>query len=314
MQKISVVINYCTNEHYFLDACIQQCSIISEDIVVSYGSRLYDGSPENFTLINESKKKHNGAKFVQYEVDTHIDLSKQMGVDKRPTAYWHNLARWQGFRELRNKAWVLFIDVDEIPDGKNFLEWVKKTNLDQNTVYKIANYWYYKYVNFQSIFWEDSAILLNTINCTEENFFGDSERNFMLTSAKSQNVCRFITNADSLPLIHHYSWVRTKEQLIHKLQNWGHKDDGLNLDDKTVEKIFSTPEFNIITNHRYIYVPNFFNIDGILAINKINMPTHYKYSRNDLCPCRLGKRFKDCHGSLNGIKNLPVSKSIFKWD
>lgn len=314
MQKISVVINYCTNEHYFLDACIQQCSIFTDDIVVSYGSRLYDGSPENFTLINESIKKYNGINFVEYEVDPNIDLYKQLGVDKRPAAYWHNLARWQGFRKLRNKTWVLFIDVDEIPDGQNFLNWLKNTILDENTVYKIANYWYYKYVNFQSIFWEDSAILINTTDLTEENFFGDIERNFLLTSCSNQNVCRFTTNDNGYPLIHHYSWVRTREQLFFKLQNWGHKDDFDFNKDEFIKLIFSTPEFNIIKNHRYIYVSNFFCIDSTLEISKVNMPTNYKYSRNDLCPCRLGKKFKDCHGLLNGIKNIPVPKSNFKWD
>ena len=313
MQKISIVINFCTNEHYFLDACIQQCSIFSDDIVVSYGTRLYDGTPENFALINESKKKHKGVNFVEYEVDPHTDLNQQLGVDRRPHAYWHNLARWQGFRELRNKAWMLFIDVDEIPDGKNFLDWLNKTHLDQNTTYKIANYWYYKYVNFQSIFWEDSAILIDAANFTVDNFFGDRERDYTLASANSQKICRFTTDDKGLPLIHHYSWVRTKDQLSFKLKNWGHKDE-FNISDELIEQIFLIPELNIIEHHKYIHVPNIFNIDSNLEIKSINMPSFHKYARNDLCPCRLGKKFKDCHGSLNGKKNISVPKSIYKWD
>lgn len=312
-KKISVVINYCTNEKYFLDACIENVQYFSNDIVVSYGSKLYDGTPENIKLINESRHKYPNVKFVEYKVDPSIDLNQQLGVISRPKAYWHNLARWTGFEKLNNKYWTLFLDVDEIPDGKKFLNFIQTKDLEEDVIYKIANYWYYKFVNYQSVYWEDSAILLNTSDLKKENFFGDLERNHILSSSTINNVCRFATNTDGLPLIHHYSWVRTKRQLMFKLRNWGHASDISN-GEKICDLMFSTSEFNnVIKNHRYIYVQDYFNIDNLLSTNQIVMPTQYNYSRNELCPCRLGKRYKDCHGSLTGHKNIPLQKSIFNW-
>ena len=65
---------------------------------------------------------------------------------------------------------------------------------------------------------------------------------------------------DNEPLIHHYSWVRTKEEMLKKVLNWGHKNDK-NWSD-LIEEEFSRP-FNgtdFVHGYNYNIVENKFNI------------------------------------------------------
>ena len=39
------------------------------------------------------------------------------------------------------------------------------------------------------------------------------------------NKKRMIVDKDGNPMIHHYSWVRTKDEMIQKVKSWGHNID-----------------------------------------------------------------------------------------
>jgi hypothetical protein len=313
--SISVVINYCTNEHYFLDACIKQCQAFSDDIVVSYGSKLYNGESENQALINESIKKYKNVTFSEYEVDPSIKLSDMPGVVNRPITYWHNLARWSGYQRLKKHSWVMFLDVDEIPDGIKVLEWFKKNDLVAQYVYKLANYWYFKKVNFQALAWEDSVVVINGNYLKESSFFGDAERENLILASDISHILRFNVGLNGLPMMHHFSWVRTREQLLKKLSNWGHQNDYLSAS-SMVDKIFSSENaYDLgIKNYQYQYVPNFFGLNDSLCGRNVDLlKTNYIFRRNEACPCRQGKKYKDCHGSLTGITNSTIPKSNYDW-
>ena len=259
MQNISVIINYCSNEKAFLDACIEECAKFSNEIIVSYGSKLYSGVDEDYTHIKQKQAKYPFVQFVQYEVDTSIDLNAQKGVMQRPHAYWHNLARWEGVKNLSKNVWALFLDVDEIPDGNRFKYWANNHQLDEFFCFKIANYWYFKNVINQAQTWEDTAVLIHSRHLTEENIFGDRERDHSVYNSKTK-VHRYILGNDFQPLIHHYSWVRTPEQMLFKLKNWGHQTD-FNNHEAMVNHIFRNGDVNdIVHNYEYISTENIFSI------------------------------------------------------
>ena len=54
------------------------------------------------------------------------------------------------------------------------------------------------------------------------------------------------------PFIHHYSWVRTKEEMLKKVLNWGHKDDSFDWISK-IEEEFSRDFNGTDFIHRYNY-------------------------------------------------------------
>jgi hypothetical protein len=258
----SVIINYCSNEKEFIDALLQQCSIFSNDIVVSYGSKLYDGSPEDITHILPYKEKYPDVQFVEYNVDLTLNLKEQRGVVNRPTAYWHNLARWTAIQALKKKEWVFVIDCDEIPEGKNVKEWIDAINLREECCYKMANYWYFKDPTNQATTLEDSVLLIHYSHLTENNIFGDFERDHLIPASKTKLI-RQVKGLTGNPIWHHYSFVRSKKGLMHKIKNWAHSNDIFNNVNPLsfVNYIYRNDDVNDIV-HGYIYrkVQNEFHI------------------------------------------------------
>ena len=261
---VSIMINYCSNEQCFIDAMLTQCLIFSDDIVVSYGSHLYDGTPENLLHIYQLKLKYPGVKFVRYEVNKKLDLTQQKGVVNRPKAYWHNLARWVGSRALQEKRWVFVLDADEIPDGKMVGEWLSTNipKLKEDECYKIANYWYFKSPKNQATTLEDSVLLIHYKYLTERNIFGDLERDHLI-AASNCVLKRQVRASNNEVMFHHYSFVRPKTGLVHKLTSWGHSGDIFkNVDvGKMVDYIYKDDEVNdIVHGYKYKIVNNTFGI------------------------------------------------------
>jgi len=259
VNKVSVIVNYCSLEREFLPKVLAECAQFACEIVVSVGTHLYNGTEEDSEHVEDLKKQHSGVQFVRYQVDAHIDLTFQKGVERRPYAYWPNVARWTGVQALLEKQWVLFLDADEIPDGRRMRAWLEHTQLDLDCCYHLANYWYFKSANNQALTWEQTTILIHRNKFAEEHIFSDRERDslgFVPDIKNSENV----TGLDLLPLIHHLSWVRSESVLLTKINTWSHRDQ-ISDPVKYVKHIFSDSSINdIVHKYRYRYVYNKFYI------------------------------------------------------
>ena len=259
MNQVSVIVNYCSLEREFLPKVLAECAHFASEIVVSVGSHLYDGIQEDAEHIQGLREQFPSVEFMEYQVDIRIDLNLQKGVERRPHAYWHNLARWTGLQALKMPQWVLFLDADEVPDGLRMRAWLDHTTLGLDVCYHLANYWYFKSPNNQALTWEQTTILMHRTKFTDADIFSDHERDnlgFIRGIQNRENV----TGLDSLPLIHHLSWVRNKGTLLQKLNTWGHKDQ-INDPVKYVDHIFSDSSINdIVHKYRYKYVYNKFHI------------------------------------------------------
>ena len=265
MDKISIIISYSSIEKIFLRPLLQQCSLFSDDIVVSYGSNLYNGKVEKTDFLEEIYDEFPYVQFVQYEVDLTIPENKRNGVINRPTSYFHNLSRKVAVERLRHKDWVFVIDADEIPDGEILLKWLdeNKYMLNKNNCYKFACYWYFKKPTFRAKAIEDSILLIHYDYLTDDNLFGDNERDHLIACSET-GLIRQVRNDANLPMWHHFSFVRSREQLFNKLTSWAHKDDvfkNANIH-SIIDFIYHNDEVNdVIHNYSYDVVPNKFNID-----------------------------------------------------
>lgn len=262
--NIGVIINFCSNEKPFIHSLLSQCSIFSSNIVVSYGSHMYDGSPEELNeYIAYLKFKYPFVKFMEYKVDLTIPQTELRGVVKRPTAYWCNLARWQGIEYLRDNGikWILFLDADEIPQGDSMKTWINENMLDERYVYKFANYWYFKLPIYQATQFEDSILLANVKHLTLDTVFHDDERDGII---KVSNALQSRMVMGATPIFHHFSWVRTKEGIAKKLGTWAHRDDlfkGADIN-SVVEYMYKNENVNdFVHNYNYVIVSNIFNIN-----------------------------------------------------
>jgi hypothetical protein len=256
---IGFVVNYCSNEKPFIEPLLHECSKVSTSIIVSYGSHLYDGRSE--VAPTELKALFPHVKFVEYAVDCTADLKQMPGVTQRPTAYWHNLARWTGIQALPPSVeWVFLLDADEIPDGDALLRWLTTTLISKKEVYKFASYWYFKTPTNQAETLEESMTLVSRSALTIATVFHDIEREWLFCGARLRQ--RRMVHAIN-PIVHHYSWARSRTGLATKLRTWAHRDDrykGVNIED-ILNEIFKDEGVNdIVHGYTYKTVPNQFGI------------------------------------------------------
>jgi len=252
----------------FLDAMVQETLKFSDDVVVSYGLKLYNGQQEDLQLMEYYQSKYPAVRFVCYDVDPSLPVSERRGVVQRPTAYWHNLARWTAIQSLRNDdSWIFVLDADEIPEGEKVKEWLdcKGNQLDPSHCYKVGTYWYFKDPIYQSMSYEDSILLIHRSSLTEDNIFGDLERDYTITHS-GLKLERMILGLDGLPMWHHFSFVRSKEGIKRKLLSWGHADDlfkNVNVDD-IINYMYKDDQPNdFVHGYKYKIVENKFGIQVV---------------------------------------------------
>lgn len=231
MRDVRTCVSASSLERPFLRRLLSECARFSTRVAVSYCSHLYSGEPEDLDLFqdlrHEFDESHPGIfQFVQYESKGNNSCAN------------HNSARVTGFRALKNNEdpsvspwWVLFLDADEIPDGEAMRCWINQqgvtnTNLEPSTAYKLSNYWYFLLPTLRADALEDSVLLLPHSSVTVEGLQDRRERDGILAHTFGiARVKRGVLGDGGLPMFHHYSWVRTRPDLLRKVEHWGHRLD-----------------------------------------------------------------------------------------
>jgi len=248
--KIASLITYCTNEYRFIKHCIDHAKPFSDQIIVSSSDCFFDGEKENSELLDKTYQENSAAEFIESEWTP--------GHDVR---YWCNMARYVGSQQLHDDIdWVVLLDSDEIFDTELFMDFLNTTDF-RHVSYKLANYYYFREPIYQSVQWEDSIVL-----CQRRVFNVDvthpyHERGQYSEMLVNEPVLRHVTHSNGLPMIHHYSWVRTREQMLKKVQKWWHSPDRPDWT-QLVEEEFTHPFTGKDFLHPYEYktVENKWNI------------------------------------------------------
>ncbi len=261
---LNIIVNYCSNEKPFIVPLLQQCRLVlNAQVIVSIGTHMYDMTPEDSTLIAELQTQFPEVHFIWYSVDTACPLPPRNPLLQRPNAYWHNIARITGWNHARktNDDWVLFLDADEIPDGPRLHHWVQTVLplLPTDFAYKLGNYWYFREPIYQATILEDSPVLIHTSRLSTQVLMTDHERDGILAASHTKCI-RHVVDQDKVPMIHHFSWVRSKDSLLKKIRTWGHQHDmdWTYLIEKEFAGTFSGKDF--VHGYTYMTVPNVFNI------------------------------------------------------
>jgi len=240
MQKpaVATIINFCSIEARFLETCIKQCRLFSRQIIIPVCDHFFNGVPENQELLQRIYASFPDCLFVEYPFEPHR-IPKRSFQEVTYAHFWPCVSRLIGSRFLNDDIeMVMFLDADELPNGKNFLQWLEISDCVHHSVLKLANYWYFREPRFQSLRWEDSIILAQRRTLSPAILLHKSERDAIYDCLPGPKR-RAVTGLDGLPMFHHFSWVRTKEEMQNKVRAWSHRDDR---DWETlVEKEFSGP-------------------------------------------------------------------------
>lgn len=244
---ISIVINYCSNDERFIRVCLDNALKVSTDIIVPVSDHFFDGTPESIEKIKSLAKEYPLVNFQVYE----------WTPDKFPR-YWHNMSRIIG-QSLCNKDsdYILFLDSDEIIDPELFNQFLANENFTKYHSYKFLCYWYFREPIYQATVHEATPVLVRKefINIDPFNTGVEREQMFEYLSTDKKINC---VEWNGVPMFHHFSWVRTKEQMLKKVKSWGHASDKnwSNLVEEEFSRPFNGTDF--VHGYQYNIVENKF--------------------------------------------------------
>jgi hypothetical protein len=212
---ISTIIQYSTIDFKFLEANLKQVAKFSDEIIVPICDHFFNGTPENEDLLQKSYEIiNNTPKCTGY-------IFEWSGVNTN-TGYYHNVSRALGTSVATND-WLLFIDADEIIDD-NFSDWFNTVKHTTNQ-YWLTCHWYFREPIYRATTNESAGLLIRKEKC-EWNVNIRSERQQLLGLPNTVNGDHtHIFGLNGRPLVHHFSWVRTKQEMLTKVLHWGHKND-----------------------------------------------------------------------------------------
>jgi len=210
------IISYSTIDDLFIRENIRQSLYFSKEIYITICSNFYDGKSEDETKIKELKE------YCRQFPNVHIIRFKwEEGKDAR---YWHNYARWLGFQQC-DTEFVMFMDSDEIFEGELLVQSLEndKELYTQYDEYVFSCYWYFREPRFRAKNLSQCHKLIRSSILTKDIMFSENELGAIGFSGKFK--CLHEITFNMRPILHHFSWVRTKEEMIRKTSSWGHKND-----------------------------------------------------------------------------------------
>lgn len=250
------VVSYCSIESAYGDEVVSNARRFSDLVIVSLGTRLYSGEPEDVEGIRAKLVAGVYADAISSLCPVNVITYDVNDTLMRTPIVLHNLAREAGIKAARGALgartafWTLFLDGDEVPEGDRVREWWRspagdKVRSDPRTVHKMANYWLFLHPRLVADAIEDSVLLVHSDALVNpESLKHPRERDgiylWHLTSQdgwRDLKVERRVAPVDGKPLFWHYSWVRPSKMgadgkpdggraaLKAKVANWGHKDD-----------------------------------------------------------------------------------------
>lgn len=296
-QPIAAIVNFCSNESRFIGACLEQALKFAQQVIVPVCDHFFDGTVENRAVLEQVYRAYPQCLFLEYPFIP-AEIPRRIFKDVNPAHFWHSCSRLIGTSFIDDSIQgVLFLDADEIPDGDRFAQWLESSDYHQHSVMKMANYWYFRDPANQSLTWEDSVVLVQANALSPDLILRQEERDAiydLLPGPKRRGV----TCGDGKPMFHHYSWVRTQEEMLKKVRSWGHKGDCNWVD--LVNREFAAPFGGTDFIHGYRYekvVPSF----------DIRLDT-VQFSPSDAEPQVIRLTQKDLRDLLKFKKSV-----VFQW-
>jgi hypothetical protein len=223
---IGAIVNYCTNDYRFLRLCLKEIASFSSQVIVPVCDHFFDGSPENRELLDLSYAEHPECQFIEF----HFDPARPYGLycpwtpgDEEWIHYWHSTARYVGFPFLREEIdTVLFVDVDEVFDGARMQQWLEGFDYASYDALRFSSYFYFREAKYRSTSFPLNVLLAKKSAISSPEMLLDVRERKGVFDAICGCKIQHVRGLDDEPLVHHYSWVKPKPELLKKVTCWGH--------------------------------------------------------------------------------------------
>ncbi len=212
---IDTIINYCSIDKEFINRNILECLKFSDQVIVPVCDHLFDGTPENYDIIQES---------VQLFVDEPRVQFIEYGWDKDKNAkFHHNMSRWVGLQFVKSN-YVLLLDADEVIDGDTMHQYLQTEQYKNHHVTSFRCHWYFREPIYRATTTEKAGVLYKTELCTESMIFHQQERWAFRDYVGYLDIQEDVSYNNKV-MCNHYSWVRTKEEMLKKVSAWAHSTE-----------------------------------------------------------------------------------------
>lgn len=221
--KIASVISYCSLDCAFLPHVVAHARSFSDQIIIVLSDRRFCGSKED-----------HGSLFWQYPDCTFIQYAytpeRLYGTDVcyekndlRLGRHWHNTPRLIGSYFVdKGIDWIAFIDGDEVIDSLAMNNWLKSGLLDHSCAHRLSAYRYFREPSLRAEEISDTVLLMKKACAVPEVLLNLKERSGMIRDLGGN---RDVLGVDGFPMVHHYSWVRSKDNMLAKVRCWGHAQE-----------------------------------------------------------------------------------------
>jgi hypothetical protein len=210
--------------------------MFSKQIIVTVCQHLLNGDPENRYLLNKVYEANPTVTFIEMPYIPKL-------AEKYDNTFLRNASRWIAIQRIAPVVdFALFLNSDEVVDGRRFKDWLENTKLASVDSVKFLNHWYFRDPSLQSKQLEAHVVMARRSHLVGRHVFRNDERNGLMVGKKRLDA----TGLNSKPLVHKYNWVRTKFEMQDMLSNWdenGPKERWESL----VEAEFSDPVDGVLT-------------------------------------------------------------------
>lgn len=257
--SISTIVSFCSLDLRFITHCIEAIRPFSSEILVPVCDHFYDGTKENLKLLKTLYQTFPDVKFIQFAYHPEYIY----GIDEKKSISdldWKRLqiasSRYIGYFFSRNSDYLLFLDCDEIIDSELFQKWLEtKTYLEYDGIYFLAHAYFRKPI-YQSINFQRTSLLVKKSKLSKNLILNPDERSGLFENLEGNKLYDTLSLSKT-PMIHHYGWSRTKDELLKKTQCWGHhfEKDWKNLIEKEYSQDFSGKDFWSQSRYRILKAP-----------------------------------------------------------
>lgn len=228
MCSIATIIDYCSNDFRFIDRCIEEAKIFSKQIIVPVCDHFFDGTPENHSLLAHTYARHPDCTFLEFAYLPNRLYSAYHPMhsdDPNWSMYWGATPRYIGWQYLDPKIdAVLFLDSDEIMEGSRFQSWIESGAFQAYEAVRLGAYYYALRATLRAEKIVNLPLLVKKETFSPLTLFNDLDRLGAYQAHVGPKRDK-VVGIDGYPLLHHYSWVRTKEECLLKTRTWGHRHD-----------------------------------------------------------------------------------------
>jgi len=251
--KIAVCLSYCTNDYRLFQKCLSEIKPFSSQILVITCDRFFKGASENIDLLHQTYQENPDIQFIQFSYLKDRLYSRYINrspLDNDWIDYWHATTRYIPYFYLQKDIeYVLFLDSDEIIEHKKFQNWLNTSEYKKYDAMRFLQYYYFREAKYRAKKFQIGGLFAKKSVLYPSLLMDGDDRCGIFHHLKGNKIEGMAF--ENTPMIHHYSWVKTKEECLQKAKNWCHhwEKDWIKLIHQEFSRSFNGRDF--IDNREY---------------------------------------------------------------